>query len=60
MSTVYLIQIWYKEKRRYVDSWVGTDKIIAMRMYDNPYYTRRTRRLIEIDTEIIYQNKGKK
>lgn len=60
MSVTYLIQVWDKDKRKYVDLWTSSDYSMAVTMMHKPYNRRHTRRLVRFEVEVIQKAKGER
>lgn len=58
--TKYIIEIYNKQNRKYTVGWTGLDFAMAEKMYDKPYNKLHTRRMIKIEEEILFNDKGKK
>ena len=57
MTIKYIIEIWDPKSRRYIPCWEGENINKAYTMYDKPYYSRHTRRMVRIESEILFKDK---
>ncbi len=56
----YRIEFWNSLTNKYINYWEGSDFEMAEKMYDKPYIKVTTRRMIKIEEEILYKDKGSK
>lgn len=59
MITKYVLEIWNETTRQYIPCWQGSDIDWANKMYDKPYHRIHTRRLVQVNREVLFQDKGK-
>lgn len=60
MGTKYMIESWMNPVMGYIVVWQGTSKEIADRMMLKSYNSKNRRRLIKVDTEILYSKPAEK
>jgi len=57
---MFHLELWNTVTRRYDCMWSGPDPARAEIMFNKPYNARHTRRLVQVETTIVKQAKGKK
>lgn len=59
MITKYRIELWNPIKKKYEIWWKSNSFKFAEKMFDKPYVSDSTRRLIKTTEEILYKEKKK-
>jgi hypothetical protein len=60
MISLYIIEVWNTKTKKYETYWTGHSIERAEILMNKPYFVRHTRRLIRIDTDLLYRiKKGK-
>lgn len=55
----YILQLYNRNKKLYVDYWTGYDLKIVERMFDNDEYCRGfSRRILKTSAEILRRSRG--
>lgn len=56
----YILECWNPVSQKYIERWKGNNLERAEIMFNKGYFRRTTRRLIRIQTEILYSQRAER